>query len=419
MDQYSAAWSHYIATAFCERSQWPAVRRTLFLRTLALAQLSRGSRLSECVNHHNVARAVLGYLPPPRAHCLTVGNDESAEQLAARAAASRAISEAARVDLDATPCKLFNDKRLSMVLDALRPHALYSLRLGYSRTRSRGPSKTGRSRSKRSRTKLADAGLATLATRCRHLRCLALPGCHWLSDGALAEALPACHELVALDLRETLVSDATVEKIAKGCRGLVRLDLLSTDISDGALRHLAMRSCFLEHLDVSDCGEISDVGVVAIAGGCPLLTQLSLRDCHFVGNRAAVALASGCPALKTIDFSGCDELCDGALIALAQGCPALVSVRVNDCRRLSDASIRVLCEATAEMLLELGISGLRKVTSVAIEALRDHCPNLAVLEIEIGVALMHSGLVGGVHRSVVELMHSRGDTLTVIDSDRH
>ena len=50
---------------------------------------------------------------------------------------------------------------------------------------------------------------------------------------------------------------------------------------------------------------ISDIGVSAIAQGCPQLTSINLQDCKGMSDIGVSAIAQGCPLLTSINLYAC------------------------------------------------------------------------------------------------------------------
>ena len=73
-------------------------------------------------------------------------------------------------------------------------------------------------------------------------------------------------------------------------------------------------------------GQITDIGISAIAHGCPLLSTINLAFCIKITDVGISAIARGCPLLKKISLTFCVEVTDIGISALAHGCPLLRSI---------------------------------------------------------------------------------------------
>ncbi|CAK0797001.1 unnamed protein product [Prorocentrum cordatum] len=108
-------------------------------------------------------------------------------------------------------------------------------------------------------SRLGDAsGLGDLLAGCApSLEFASLVGCHGFSPSGLRAALRGAGGLPAL---RTLVLG--------GCR-----------VDDGVCEAIGEACCALESLDLWNCGQVTDRGVLAVLGGGPPLSEVNLREC--------------------------------------------------------------------------------------------------------------------------------------------
>ena len=63
------------------------------------------------------------------------------------------------------------------------------------------------------------------------------------------------------------------------------------------------RGCpLLRSINISNCQNVTPVGVMALAQGCPLLVRINLDFCDRISDESVIALAHGCPLLRRIDL---------------------------------------------------------------------------------------------------------------------
>jgi hypothetical protein len=74
----------------------------------------------------------------------------------------------------------------------------------------------------------------------------------------------------------------------------------------------------LEELRLAFCDKITDVGVKAIAAGCPSLVTLDLDMCHAVTDEGIKAVAAECPRLARLHLSGCFQVGDAGVKAVVE-----------------------------------------------------------------------------------------------------
>ena len=71
------------------------------------------------------------------------------------------------------------------------------------------------------------------------------------------------------------------------------------------------------------CSKLTDVGVSAIAHGCPQLTTINLSECVSITDVGISAIGRGCPQLTTINLANCYSITDVGRTALKQLLPLL------------------------------------------------------------------------------------------------
>ncbi|KAK1292680.1 putative F-box/LRR-repeat protein 8 [Acorus calamus] len=137
-----------------------------------------------------------------------------------------------------------------------------------------------------------NAGLASIADRCRLLRKLHIDG--WKTNrigdeglSAVARQCPNLQELVLIGVNPTVVS---LGHIAGNCKGLQRLALCGSEtIGDSEISCIAAKCVALRKLCIKGC-PVSDNGMEALAGGCPNLVKVKVKKCRGVTPEGADSL---------------------------------------------------------------------------------------------------------------------------------
>ena len=292
---------------------------------------------------------------------------------------------------------------------------------------------------------LSDSALELLVHGCNKLVSLQIRGCHGITDkglGSIGESLKSYNRLRELDLsgcrrisdRGMLAflahgRDLTSLKVAE-CPGLtdlflmafasratasVRLrtiDLHGLRVHDSGLGWLAQTGEYLEEVDLSDCADITEVGLRLLGthNGCRMLRVLNCRNCPQIEDNALhgflslkgakledlnlsgcidvtdagmVHIAKFCPNLRALDLSGACRVADDGLLRLARGCRKLTTLVIaaqlnggGDSRksripRVSDVGLRNLGEAPG--LRHLSIS-LARITDRGVQSLVQRNP---------------------------------------------
>lgn len=127
-------------------------------------------------------------------------------------------------------------------------------------------------------------GLKIVSENCRLLRKLHIDG--WKTnrigdDGlvSVAKHCPNLQELVLIGVNATLLS---LELLATSCVRLERLAICGSDtVGDAEIVCIATKCVALKKLCIKSC-PVSDIGIEALAGGCPNLVKVKVKKCRAV-----------------------------------------------------------------------------------------------------------------------------------------
>ncbi|PIA56996.1 hypothetical protein AQUCO_00600010v1 [Aquilegia coerulea] len=86
---------------------------------------------------------------------------------------------------------------------------------------------------------------------------------------------------------------------------------------------------------------VTNVGLSAIARGCPSLRALSLWNVPSIGDEGLIEIAKGCNKLEKLDLSQC-LISDKSLIAIANNCPNLNQIRIESCPRIGNEGLQAV-----------------------------------------------------------------------------
>ncbi|KAK4369985.1 hypothetical protein RND71_009460 [Anisodus tanguticus] len=87
---------------------------------------------------------------------------------------------------------------------------------------------------------------------------------------------------------------------------------------------------------------ITNVGLSAIAHGCPSLRVLSLWNVPYIGDEGLVEIARGCRSLEKLDLSQCPSISNKGLVAIAENCPRLTSLTIESCRNIGNEGLQAI-----------------------------------------------------------------------------
>lgn len=199
------------------------------------------------------------------------------------------------------------------------------------------------------------------------------------------------------------------------------------ELTDAALEALAKHhGDSLQHANFSHCRLLSSEGVAQFARSCRSLRSLALRGCPAANSASLTVIATHCPALETLLVGGAGNVTDDALVAVADHCPSLKSLDISRSNPFglgrgggSDRAMMHLAHR-CQHLEHINLGGQGRLTLATVEALKEHCPRLAKLEIGgcVGMTTSASDLVGVLRRmpalQSLNLSFARGEHVALI-----
>jgi F-box/leucine-rich repeat protein 2/20 len=166
----------------------------------------------------------------------------------------------------------------------------------------------------------------------------------YLRDPWLMAILVSCPELMSLKLRKCGVHPALVADIGDVCPQLQSLDLSHNDtgLLDEALQNVGDSFAALHELYLAGALLVTDVGVSAVAQGCPLLEVIHLPSFAHITDSSLSALSTHCPELRVLRLQNNKYVTDAGVSALLRGCPKLHDLDLRMCSMLSEEMVAML-----------------------------------------------------------------------------
>jgi len=175
-----------------------------------------------------------------------------------------------------------------------------------------------------------------------------------------------------LDLQGAVINDAQLQEIIRKCPNLKILNLHNCrNITNTGLLHL--KGLRLERLDLSWCDQISDAGLLHLQG-LPL-EHLNLSSCHKITDAGLVHLQEF--PLNYLDLSDCYQRTDAGLVHL-QKLP-LKYLHLGHCHKITDAGLLNLQGLPLECL---HLNSCAKITDAGLL----HLQGLPLKELRLGCA---------------------------------
>lgn len=95
--------------------------------------------------------------------------------------------------------------------------------------------------------------------------------------------------------------------------------------------------------DLNRSPGISDMGIAAIAKGCPALEMINIAYNNKITDLSLTSL-SNCSSLKVLEIRGCPCVSSVGLSAIAMGCKQIVDVDVKKCYNINDNAMLPLAK---------------------------------------------------------------------------
>ncbi|KAF8400638.1 hypothetical protein HHK36_013937 [Tetracentron sinense] len=158
------------------------------------------------------------------------------------------------------------------------------------------------------------------------------------------------------------VTNIGLSAIARGCPSLRVLSLWNiSSIEDEGLVEIANGCHMLEKLDLCQCPSISDKGLLAIADNCPNLTDLTIESCSNIGNESLQAIGRCCPNLQSISIKHCPLVGDQGVGSLLSSASYVLKRVKLHALNITDVSLAVIGHY-GKAVTDLVLTGLQNMS---------------------------------------------------------
>ncbi|WJX35553.1 Transcription factor COE2 [Trifolium repens] len=161
----------------------------------------------------------------------------------------------------------------------------------------------------------------------------------------------------ATDIRLAAIAVGTA---SRGGLGKLSIHRSNTDrpLTDVGLKAVAHGCPSLKFLNLWDVATISDEGLVEIANGCHQLEKLDLCKLPTISDKALIAVAKNCPKLNELSIESCPKISNEGLKAIGKLCPNLRSVSIKNCPGVGDQGIAGLVSGASFVLTNVTLESL-------------------------------------------------------------
>ncbi|XP_053459895.1 F-box/LRR-repeat protein 2-like isoform X4 [Nycticebus coucang] len=248
-------------------------------------------------------------------------------------------------------------------------------------------------------SELTDGALLAVSRGLRHLRCLSLGKLRRLTDAGCA-ALGGLQELQSLNMAECcLVSGKELAQalgsVHRAPPHLVSLSLafcsslkphpeLEHQLPD--LKHLSpepqgpslLMLRALRELDLTACSKLTDASLAKVLQ-FPQLRQLSLSLLPALTDMGLVAVARGCPSLEHLALSHCTCLSDEGWAQAANSWPRLQHLNLSSCSRLTEQTLDTIGQACKQLRV-LDIAMCSGINMAAVRRFQAQLPQVTCIQ---------------------------------------
>lgn len=185
--------------------------------------------------------------------------------------------------------------------------------------------------------RITDKAVIAIARYCQNILTLSLDNCFRITDKGLFAIAVGCQQLSSINLLNCgLVTDDGLEALAKGCKKLSYIRGTGHGHSAKGIASMVIWCPNLKYMDL-DQVTVTDALLKTLAVWCPQLTYLNVFESFDITDLGIIALAKGCPKLSSLNLSGCN-ITDAAVKALLENCKNLskLDIDFDFCEQISD-----------------------------------------------------------------------------------
>ncbi|KAM4676673.1 F-box and leucine-rich repeat protein 13 [Discoglossus pictus] len=206
-------------------------------------------------------------------------------------------------------------------------------------------------------TQISIDGFKFLAAGCSSLQELHINEMYTLTDSCMLVLLEKCHHLTSVSLLGSPhLSDAVFKLIAQG-RKLTKIRIEGNSrITDASIKTLCKACPNLNHIYITDCQKITDIGLKAVSALKNIIV-LNVADCVRMsdpGVRQVLEGPSG-TKIRELNLTNCVRVSDLSLLRIAQKCHNLTYLSLRFCEYVTDSGIELLGNMAS--LISIDLSG--------------------------------------------------------------
>ncbi|KAK4483819.1 hypothetical protein RD792_011028 [Penstemon davidsonii] len=248
--------------------------------------------------------------------------------------------------------------------------------------------------------KITHVSLAHITNSCTSLTSLKMESCTLILAEAFVLIGQRCPFIEELDLTDNEIDNEGLKSISK-CSKLSSLKLgICLNITDEGLIHIGMCCSKLKELDLYRSPGITDLCILVIARGCPVLEMINVAYCRHITDRSLMSL-SKCSKLNTLESRGCPLVTSLGLAAIAVGCRQLAKLDIKKCQNIDDSGMIPLAHFSQNLKQSITVLHVEGLSPSGLAAAMLACGGLTKVK-------LHASFKSFLPQLIFEHLEARG-----------
>ncbi len=154
------------------------------------------------------------------------------------------------------------------------------------------------------------------------------------------------------------------------------------DVTNATVQELCAMHPAIISLNLTNCLQVTDVGLWALAKHCINIERLTLHGCIKISHVGIRSISLKCSHVVDLDLSHCEFVDDMTLTVIAGGAWHIERLNLQYCTQITDTGIAHIALGMAKYLLYLNLNGCPNIGEFGDRGLRElggNCHNLTEL----------------------------------------
>ncbi|XP_061340984.1 EIN3-binding F-box protein 1-like [Gastrolobium bilobum] len=233
---------------------------------------------------------------------------------------------------------------------------------------------------------LGNEGLQAIGKCCPNLRSISIKDCSGVGDQGIAGLLSSTSFVMTkVKLESLIVSDLSLAVI--GHYGFAVTDLVLNCLPNvtekgfwvmGNGRGLQK----LTSLTIGSCRGVTDIGLEAIAKGCPNVKSFHLHKCAFLSDNGLSSFTIAAPSIESLQLEKCHRITQFGFFGVLFNCGAkLKDLTLVSCYGITELNLELPVVSPCESIRSLSIRDCPGFGNATLAVLGKLCPRLQHVEL--------------------------------------